>query len=429
MTTDVSDRPIDARATVAPQKLRVVILSQHYWPESFRINEIAESLQAAGCDVCVLTGQPNYPDGNIFPGYRATGWGRTQHPAGYPVFRVPLAPRGRGGAWRLAANYLSFIVCGSLLGPWLLRRQAVDVIFVYGTSPILQAIVGIVLRATHRAKLVTWIQDLWPQSLEVTGYVRNPRALSAVAAVVRWIYRRNDLLLVQGPGFLPAVRTMAGDTPVEVHPNPGERAFDQPPLRQAPALSLPAGFNIVFAGNLGTAQALDTVLDAAKYLKPHPHIRFVLVGSGARLDWLRQQVAEQGLHNVLLPGRFAPADMPGILAQASALLVSLVRSPTMSLTIPSKVQAYLAAGRPVIASLDGEGARVVAEAGAGMFCPAEDARSLADAVLALSRLPAEELDAMGHAARAYYARHFDPQTLAQALRDRLVALSQPERPA
>ena len=401
----------------------VLILSQHYWPESFRINEIAQSLREAGCDVSVLTGQPNYPDGAVFPGYRATGWGREQHPAGYTIHRVPLRPRGGGGARRLVANYLSFIAAGCLWGPWLLRGRRIDVVFVYGTSPILQAIVGMLLRRTHGARLVTWVQDLWPQSLEATGYVRSPRTLAAVAAVVRWIYRHNDLLLVQSPAFLPAVRAMAGATPVEVHANPGERAFDAPPSGQPPALTLPQGFNVVFAGNLGTAQALDTVVEAARLLQGEPGIRFVLVGSGSRSAWLQQQA--QGLDNLLLVGRFAAEQMPGILAQASALLVSLVRSPIMSLTIPSKVQAYLAAGRPVIASLDGEGARVILDAGAGVACPAEDAQALAQAVRQLGQAGPAALAAMGQGGRAYYARHYQPEALARQLRDRFVVLCQP----
>lgn len=401
---------------------RVLILSQHYWPESFRINEITESLREAGCEVSVLTGQPNYPDGEIFPGYRATGWGREQHPAGYTIHRVPLAARGSGGARRLVLNYLSFIVAGCLLGPWLLRRRRIDVVFVYGTSPILQAIVGMTLRWTHRARLVTWVQDLWPQSLEVTGYVRSPRTLAAVAAVVRWIYRHNDLLLVQSPAFLPTVKAMAGGTPVEVHSNPGERAFDEPLGDEPPALVLPTGFNLVFAGNLGTAQALETVIAAARLLRNEPGIRFVLVGSGSRLAWLQEQARE--LPNVMLPGRYAPQQMPGILAQASALLVSLARSPIMSQTIPSKVQAYLAAGKPVIASLDGEGARVILEAGAGVACPAEDAEALARAVQQLSRVPDESLAAMGRCGRDYYDEHFQPRTLARRLRERFAALCQ-----
>jgi glycosyltransferase involved in cell wall biosynthesis len=401
--------------------MRVLILSQYFWPETFRITEVAQSLREAGCEVTVLTGQPNYPDGVVFEGYDAFGIGREEH-AGCEVYRVPLAPRGRAGALRLAFNYLSFVFCAGVLGPFLLRRRKFDVIFVYGISPILQAVPGLVLRRTTGAALVVWVQDLWPQSLEVTGFLRNRRALGLVASVVRWIYRRSDLLLVQSQGFVAEVAAMAGDTPVEYHPNPGELAFSAPPAATPPALVLQPGFNIVFAGNLGTVQALDTVLAAAALLSDLADTRFVLIGAGSRQLWLQERVKQLGLTNVQMAGRFAPEQMPGILAQASALLVSLVRSPIMSQTIPSKVQAYLAAGRPVIASLDGEGARVIMEAGAGIACPAEDAEALAAAVRELQRTSTGELELMSQNARAYYEANFEPKGLAVRLERRFAQL-------
>lgn len=396
--------------------MKVLILSQYFWPESFRISEVAQSLRAEGCEVCVLTGQPNYPEGKVFDGYQAWSIGREVF-AQCQVHRVPLYPRGRGGALRMVANYLSFVVSASLIGPWLLRGQRFDVIFVYGISPILQALPGIVLRRTTGAALVPWVQDLWPQSLEVTGHVRNPRLLGMVAGLVRWIYRRSDLLLVQSHGFVPLVADMAGGTPVEYHPNPGELAF-QTRGNGLPALTLAPGFNVVFAGNLGAVQALGTVLAAAQQLSDLPSVRIVLVGSGSRSEWVQEQVRRLELQNVQLPGRFAVQDMPGILAQASALLVSLARSPIMSQTVPSKIPAYLAAGKPIIASMDGEGARVVRESGAGVWCAAEDPQALADAVRALHAMTPHQLSEMGRAGRRHYEQHYEPGALAQRLKQR-----------
>ena len=395
--------------------MRILVLSQYYWPESFRINEVVESLRRVGCHITVLTGQPNYPQGEVFAGYRAAGFGAQQHEVGYSIYRVPLVPRGRGGACGLVANYLSFVFSASVLGPWLLRKQRFDVVFVYAPSPIIQAIPAVWLAFIKRAKLVTWVQDLWPQSLEATGFVRNRRVLDMVAVLVRWIYRRNDLLLVQSQAFIPPVEAMAGKTPVLYHPNPGELAFSQTQPLGVPALLLEPGFNVVFAGNLGTVQALGTVLDAAELLLPHADVRMVLVGSGSRSEWLQQEVLRRQLDNVQLAGRFAPEAMPGILAQASALLVSLARSPIMGQTVPSKVQAYLAAGKPIIASLDGEGARLVEEAGAGLACPAEDAAALAQAVLRLRAIPSDELRRMGESGLIYYKQNFDPAVLAAKL--------------
>ena len=219
--------------------MRVLVLSQYFWPESFRINEVVESLRCVGCHITVLTGQPNYPQGEMFDGYSAAGFGAQQHEAGYRIYRVPLLPRGRGRAFCLGANYLSFVLSASVLGPWLLRKQRFDVVFVYAPSPIIQAIPAVWLAFIKRAKLVTWVQDLWPQSLEATGFVHNRRMLVIMAILVRWIYRRNDLLLVQSQAFIPTVQAMAGKTPVQYHPNPGELAFDQTQLSGPPALVLP----------------------------------------------------------------------------------------------------------------------------------------------------------------------------------------------
>ena len=397
--------------------MRILVLSQYYWPESFRINEVVESLQHVGCHITVLTGQPNYPQGEMFVGYRAAGFGAQQHDMGYTIYRVPLVPRGCGGAARLAANYFSFAVSASLIGPWLMRKHHFDVVFVYGTSPIIQAIPAVLLCFLKRAKLVTWVQDLWPQSLEATGFVLNRPLLWIVAVVVRWIYKRSDLLLVQSQAFIQTVQAMAGKTPVKYHPNPGELAFNNAEPIARLSLLLEPGFNVVFAGNLGTVQALGTLLDAAELLVQHADIRLVLVGSGSRSEWLHQEALRRRLINVQLAGRFPSASMPGILAQASVLLVSLVRSPIMSQTIPSKVQVYLAAGKPIIASIDGEGARVVEESGAGVACPAEDAPALVNAILRLRALPASELLCMGEAGIAYYKLNFDPSMLAKRLAD------------
>jgi glycosyltransferase involved in cell wall biosynthesis len=401
--------------------MNVLVLSQYFWPESFRINEVAESLRHAGCEVTVLTGSPNYPDGKVFAGYSAWRGGREEGPGGVPVFRVPIFPRGSGSAWRLSLNYLSFVVSGSLLGPWLLRGRSFDVIFVYGISPILQAIPGMVLRRRTGAALVMWVQDLWPQALDATGYVKNAGLLRAVGSLVRWIYRKCDLLLVQSHAFETSVKSMAGATPVLYHPNPGERAFDDETLRQESEVVLGSGFNVVFAGNLGTVQALDTLLDAAELLLPEPDVRIVIVGSGSRGEWLFQEATRRRLHNVRFIGRVAPETMPSVLAQASALVVSLVRDPLLGQTVPSKIQAYLAAGRPVIASLEGEGARVVEEAGAGISCRAEDAGALAQAIRRLRAATPAELQRMGEAGRCYYRAHFDPAALAQRLKEHFQA--------
>ncbi|MBZ1350111.1 glycosyltransferase family 4 protein [Alcaligenaceae bacterium LF4-65] len=399
--------------------MKVLVFSQYFWPESFRINEVAESLQAVGCEVTVLTGQPNYPHGKTFEGYRASQISQEMHAKGYIIHRVPLIPRGKAKAVGLFFNYLSFVLSSALIGPFVLRGQKFDLIFVCGMSPFTQSVSAIWLGKLKKAKVVVWVQDLWPESLEATGFVKNKTVLSAVAAVVSWIYRHSDLLLVQSKGFISSVQNKAGSTPIKYHPNPGELAFNHTAsdTRHASAVSFNNGFNIVFAGNLGTVQALDTVLDAAEQIKEHADINIVLIGSGSLTTWLESEIRRRNLRNVSMPGRFPVEAMPSILGQASALLVSLCRDPIISKTIPSKIQVYLAAGKPIIASLDGEGARVVEESGAGIGCSAGNSTALAHAILKLHALPTNELELMGRKGIEYYQQHFEPAMLARRLRE------------
>lgn len=398
--------------------MKVLIVSQYFWPESFRINEVAVSLREQGADVTILTGKPNYPDGVVFDGYRAGGT-QCEDYLGMPVFRVPMAPRGQGSAVRLALNYLSFAAAGSVFGPRLLRGRPVDVILVYGISPILQGIAAITIKLFKRAPVVLWVQDLWPQSLQATGFVHDRRVLKAVEWVVRGIYRFSDMLLVQSQAFREPVAALSSREKIRFHPNPGELALDapRPALAEPPVRYDPACFNAVFAGNLGNAQAPETIVAAAALLADDPRIRFVLVGSGSRSEWIRDEAARRSLVNVLLPGRFPPDAMPSILEGASVLLVTLTRSEIFGLTIPSKIQAYLAAGKPILAALDGEGARVIEEAGAGVVVPAEDAAALADAIRRMADMPASELARMGRAGRDYYDKHFAPAMLARRMLD------------
>lgn len=393
--------------------VRILLISQYFWPESFRINDVVALLQDEGCEVTVLTGQPNYPGGTIFPGYRAGAMGRDGRTPDYEILRVPLVTRGKGGAVRLAANYLSFVLTASLFGPWLLRGRRFDVIFVYGVSPILQALPAILLRRLKRAPLVLWVQDLWPQSLEVTGYVRNRTVLGLVGRLTAWIYRHCDLVLGQSQAFVRTITPMAGGVPVEMFPTPGD--IDRGAGPAEPPVVLPEGFNVVFAGNLGTAQALPTILDAAQMLRERAYVRFVFVGDGSQKSWLEKEIYSRNLPNVALLGRFAPEAMPGILVQASVLLATLGKSDILARTIPAKVSTYLKAARPIIAAIDGEGGDVVVASGAGIACPAEDAAALAEAVIQLADTTPERRAQMGAAGRAYYERTFEPTMLTKRL--------------
>lgn len=398
--------------------MRVLIVSQYYWPESFRINDVANTLVEKGIEVEVLTGKPNYPRGKMFDGYRVWGAQHEMHD-GVCIHRVPLIPRAVGGL-RLALNYLCFILSGLLFAPWLLRRKQFDVIFVYGLSPILQAIPAIFLGWLKGCPVVLWVQDLWPESLSATGYVTNKYILKLVESVVRFIYRHVDLLLVQSEAFIAPVRVLASDTPVMYYPNSVDESFAVPTITVVSDVpGLGCGFSVLFAGNIGTAQAVEVIVEAATLLKNHSNIHFVVLGDGSRRDWMLQEVKKRNLSNLHMPGRFPVETMPGYMQMASALLVTLADQPIFAATVPNKVQAYMAAGRPIIACMRGEGARLVSEAKAGLAVPAEDAAALARAVLTLYGMPLLEREEMGRQGRAYFQAHFNHEHLVDQLIDHL----------
>ena len=397
--------------------MKILVSSQHFWPENFRINDLVQALIDRGLKVDVLTGKPNYPEGRYFPGYRGWGCQREQW-SGATIFRVPLAARGSGRALRLVINYLSFIGSGLLFAPWLLRRRSYNVVFVYASSPLLQAIPAIFLSWLKQCPVVVWIEDLWPESLAATGYVRNRLILAGVGRVVRFIYRHSDLLLVPSRAFEPSVAAAAPGKPIVYYPNSVEAVFCDPAIGEQPDVpGLDTGFPVVFAGNIGTAQVVDVIVEAASLLSAYSDIRFVMLGGGSRREWLLQEVQARGLTNVYIPGRYPVEEMPGILKKASALLVTLADEPIFSVTVPGRIQTYLAAGRPILASLNGEGARLVIEAEAGLASPAEDPRALADAVLQLFRMAPAEREKMGMNGRRYFSEHFDRELLVDQLLD------------
>jgi glycosyltransferase involved in cell wall biosynthesis len=383
--------------------VRILVLSQYFWPENFRINDLAVELARRGHRVTVLTGTPNYPQGTVPPAFRArpAAFARLEQ---VEILRVPMLTRGQGRI-RLALNYLSFALSACGFGLWALRGRAFDLVFVFQVSPGTVGLPAVLLSRCKRARLFFWVQDLWPETLEAIGAVRAPALLGLVGGFMRWVYRHSTHLLAQSRAFVPLLRQRAPLTvAVSYLPNWADRLAA--PGDEARATPGGPGFDIFYLGNLGAAQDLPTVLDAIEALAPDA-VRWHFVGTGSAAAWLAQEVDRRGLHAVVtLHGAHPPEDMPHFQRQADALLVCLRPDPLFALTVPSKVASYLGAGRPIIGMLDGEGARVIEAAGAGVTCPAGDSAALTAAVRRLRALPAPARDAMGEAGRRFCAQEF-----------------------
>lgn len=401
--------------------MKLLVVSQYFWPENFRINDLVAELVERGHDVTVLTGQPNYPAGEIFPDFKANPDKYAQY-AGARILRVPLLPRGRGGL-RLLLNYLSFAVTGSLYAARKLRGQGYDAIFMYQLSPPTAALPANLLRWLDKTPVALWVLDLWPESLSAVGATKSKAVLGAVDRLVSFIYRRCDLILVQSRSFIKRIGRQAGGVPIEYFPSWAEAVFagDSAPAPEVPVQD--GAFNVMFAGNMGEAQDFPAILDAAERLKAYAHIRWLIVGDGRMTPWVTEEIRRRGLErSVLLLGRHPVERMPSFFKHADALLVSLKDEPIFALTIPGKLQSYLAAGVPVVAMLNGEGADVVSRHSAGLTCAASDGAGLAQAVLDMAALAPEERARMGQNGLKATADEFDRDKLMARVEQHLLAI-------
>lgn len=406
------------RSQTAPQ-VHILVISQYFFPESFKVNDLVVGLQEQGHRVTVFTGLPNYPSGRFFPGFSWGGPYREDY-QGATVYRTPLIPRGKGGGLRLSINYLSFafLACLSIL---FRCRERYDAIFVFQTSPVTVGLPAMVMKAVRKIPIVFWVQDSWPESLVATGAVRSPFLLALVARLVRMIYSSCDRILVQSQLFVQHVVKVGSDpSKVSYFPNWAED-FYQPASQEDAATvagELPDGFVILFAGNLGRAQSLETILEAAEATLDSPKIQWALLGDGREREHLEAEIARRGLQSkVHLLGRREPEQMPAYFAAADVLLVTLRKEFIFELTVPSKVQTYMACEKAILGALDGEGATVIRESGGGKTCPAGDGRALAQLAIEMSQLSSQELQEMGKHGGQWCRRRFSRQELLQELQE------------
>lgn len=399
--------------------MKILIVSQYFWPENFRINDLVEGLVDRGHTVAVLTGQPTY---NIQSGDLADQ--NLSDFKGTPVMRVPMFGRGQGKLG-LLLNYLSFFLSASTIGLWKLRGRQFNVMFAPQLSPVTAILPAILIRGLWQRKLAIWVLDLWPDTLEALGVVRSPRMLGWVGAMVRFIYHRSDCIFVQSKSFVKKVSTQSRQ-PVDIEYLPGwaEVMADPDDADYAPEVTqLPDVFTVLFAGNIGATQDFPSVVKAMTLLRDQPGLRWIIVGDGRMADWLRNECLTRSLANVELVGAYSIDRMPSFFKHADALLVPLKSEPIFAMTIPGKVQTYLASGKPILAMLDGEGANVVNDAGAGMVCGAGNGEGLADSVLKMMALTPDARMAMGRAGKTYCERSFNRDTLIDQVEQRLQRLA------
>ena len=407
--------------------LRVLMLSQWYDPEpgsAAQAGVIARALHRRGAHGEGVTGFPNYPSGQLAEGYRVRPYLREVRD-GITVHRAPLWPNHDSAASRRALNYLSWAVGAAAVGSF--KTPTVDAVLVHST-PATEALPALTMRAVRRVPFVVQVQDLWPQTVVSSDFLtpaRRDRVERPLHAMCDAIYRRASAIAVTSPGMAPLIAARGvPEAKIRLAANWADESVFRPAPRNeslARHLGLSRPFTVMYAGNFGPYQGLDTLLDAAERLRHRPDVGVALVGGGVREPWLREEVERRGLKAVTFVPPVPFAEMTEVLALGDAHLVSLQDLPVFRTTLPSKLQATLAAGKPIIGAVTGDAAGVIDASGAGIVVPPGDSTALAAAISGLADSTPERLRAMGESGRRYYVEMFSEEATSHVLLDLLHA--------
>ncbi len=394
------------------KKKKILFVCQYFYPETFRGNDIAFHLAEEGHDVHVVTGIPNYPKGKFFPGY---GLFKKRHEVinGVRVTRLPLVPRGEDNKIMLMLNFFSFFIVGWF---WMLFHalwHKYDLVFCQQLSPVMMSSPAVLYKKMRHVPLYTWVLDLWPESLTAAGGINNKYILGFFNLFVKSEYKNSDKILTSSKSFDQSILKY-GDYKDKViyYPQWSDGASNVSGLNFAfpeklQELSSNGDFIVMFAGAVGEAHGMECNMQAALKTKEYKNIKWVIVGDGRRLDWVRSFVKENGIEETVITlGRFPSETMPLFFEKADVMLVSLTDSPLFNLYSPAKIASYMAAERPIIAALNGEGGEVIKAAECGWNVKAGDSDSLAKLVIALSQTDKQELAVKGQKGKAYYDKFF-----------------------
>ena len=400
--------------------MKILVVCQYYYPEPFRISDICEELVKNGNEVTVLTGIPNYPEGIIYEGY-GNGDKRDEYINGVHVIRCYTIPRKKGSLYRLL-NYYSYAISSSLKVLFNNVKAAdgseFDVVFVNQLSPVMMAYAGMLYKWKHNKKLVLYCLDLWPESLAAGGIKKNSVIYKLFDRISGQIYKSCDQILVTSKSFIGYLsqKFAISKNSFTYLPQYAEDLFENVASKAEAKKTI----DFVFAGNIGTLQSVDTIIEAAELLKDNKQLLFHIVGGGIELASLQDEVKAKNLENVIFYGRRPVEEMPKFYSMADAMLVTLTGDPLLSLTLPGKVQSYMAAGKAIIGAIDGETKTIVEEAQCGFISKSGDSKALAESILRFSSLSDEDKESMGLKARIYYTDKFSKNMFFKVLENKLI---------
>lgn len=403
---------------------RLLVVSQHFWPENFRVNDLVDGFVRDGIEVDVLCGLPNYPAGEWFAGYRYTG-PRRQQAFGAQLFRAGEIRRKNNTSLRIFLNYCSFPLFALFNLPRLAHRRY-DAVLCYETSPVLMILPAIVYAKTHRIPLTTYVLDLWPDNLYSVLPVKSPLLRRIAAGVSNWHYRRCDKLIAMNEALAEQIKSQTHklgkrNPAIMVIPQHAEDFYAEDVADEALARRYAGSFNILFAGNISPAQDLENLVDAMKLVRQAPEgadVRVLILGDGMSREALEAYIHTQGVAEAFeFCGSVPPEAVPRWTGMADALFAGLSKSENLGLTVPAKIATYFAAGRPMLVATGGQGGRVALQSGAALVSPAGNAGALAENILKLKGMPKEARAAMGAAGRRCYQQNYRRGMLLEKLED------------
>jgi len=393
--------------------MKILIVSQVFWPENFKINDLCTEFISMGHEVTVITGKPNYPGGKFYAGYSFFSKFYDNY-NGAKIYRIPLIPRGRATGIRLALNYISFAFFASFF--LLLHRKKYDFSFVFGVSPITAALPAIIHRKIYKTRLILWVLDLWPESVLITGRLNSYFLYKRLSALVKFIYRNCDKIFISSKMMQNSIANyLEKDSKIQIDYLPNwveDSYFKRKPDKNKYATLIPKGFIVMFAGNIGYGQDVPAIIKTAQILKPYQQIKFVFLGDGSERELFEKNIKELDLEgSVFILGSYEVEEMPDFFVHADAMLISLRDEKIYSFTVPGKLQSYMAANKPILGMINGEAAEIIKKSECGVSVNAGNYQHFSEEILKLSQQPKSILDQMGKNGFEFCIKNFDKESI------------------
>ena len=363
--------------------MRILIVSQYFYPENFKINDVAFFLKSKGFDVTVLTSKPNYPDGKFFKGYNFFNK-NTEIINGVKIIRVPTIPRLNGAALGMILNYLSFLFFGFFVFLFKIKNKY-DLVFATLLTPATSLLPMIWIKKRFKIPVILWVLDLWPDSFYANTGFRINLVSKQIEKISNQVYNNADSIFISSNYFRkPIIKRLNSTKRFSFFPNWAEDIFyNKIKNTSIDQFNYPKGFNIVFTGNIGESQGFEDIVEAAK-MTSHTSINWILIGDGRKKDWIKSQIEDHNIKNIYIPGRYPLELMPSYFSLADSLLITLKKDKVFSNTLPAKLQPYLSSGKPILGNLSGEGLDIIKNNSIGLACDPGNPAQLANLAIEMS---------------------------------------------